>query len=443
MTKRQNLRSRKNALASRRLHHETLEKRELLAADFGLDSGPRLISVAANSGQQFDLDGNNLLTIAPTELTFRFDGAQPLDPATLSAIEFRGSGGDGTFDDGNEITIVPGFLGFENANNSRIVVARFAETLPDDLYSVEVAGFDDTDPNNLIVGLRNTNGDLFSPDAPSDSDRPVQSILMNVEVGPRVVAVVPQPITGTGTSRVQDRNVIQVFFNRDPLANQNLAMVQTTGSATDPSVVQPQFYNLYFTSDTVETGDDGVVRTPTSVKYEPSLNRATLTFDSDLDTYAPNGFGTFRLRVGSSQALPVTLPSDTSDQAADVGDTFVAARDLGITFGTTGDSSVTISGEIEATAGNTVEWPGIDSPGIRQNRRDAQVTGRADTADGINVFYYNFADLYGTDASGFNLENAITPAQQQRTREILDLYSEHLGIRVHRNSRPGASDCHR
>ncbi len=50
-----------------------------------------------------------------------------------------------------------------------------------------------------------------------DPDRPTQEILMNIEVGPRVVAVVPQPITGTGASRVQHRNVIHVYFNDDPL----------------------------------------------------------------------------------------------------------------------------------------------------------------------------------------------------------------------------------
>lgn len=64
MTKRRTLRRRSLRDASRSLHHETLEKRELLAAEFGgVDSGPRLISVAANSGEQFDLDDNNVLSV--------------------------------------------------------------------------------------------------------------------------------------------------------------------------------------------------------------------------------------------------------------------------------------------------------------------------------------------------------------------------------------------
>ena len=155
MTKRRNLRrrpqstSKRGRLSSRSLHHETLEKRELLAAEFGAE-GPRLISVAANSGEQFDLDGTNVQSVAPRELTFRFDGARPLDANTLQAIQFVGSGGDGTFQDGNEVPIIPGFLGFADDSNPRIVVARFAETLPDDQYRITINAFDDTKLQLLI-----------------------------------------------------------------------------------------------------------------------------------------------------------------------------------------------------------------------------------------------------------------------------------------------------
>ncbi len=232
-----------------------MKSAELLAAEFGgVDSGPRLISVAANSGEQFDLDDNNVLSVAPTELTFRFDGSQALDPATLSAIQFRGSGGDGSFDDGNETTIIPGFLGFANEGNSRIVVARFAETLPDDQYVIEVAGFDDTDPAAPVVALRNISGDLFCPPNSADSDRPIQSIFMDIEVGPRVVAIVPQPIVGVDAARTQLRDTVHVYFNNDPLSNPNAGVIDSTNSML--SVVDPQFYKLIYTHDTVENTDD-------------------------------------------------------------------------------------------------------------------------------------------------------------------------------------------
>ncbi|TWU47288.1 Dockerin type I repeat protein [Rubripirellula tenax] len=420
MTKRRTLRRRSTSnTSSRSLHHETLEKRELLAAEFG----PRLISVATNSGTQFDLAGNNPLFEAPREVTFRFDGGQEINPATLSAFKFTASGGDGGFTEGNEVDVTPGFIGL--GDSSRIVIARFASDLPDDQYRISISGYDDT--ANGLVALRNIDGDLFQPTSTINPATPSQDILMNIEVGPRVVAVVPQPIDYTTTPRTQLRNTIHVYFNNDALVNPSTPVVTSTGSPSDPTVVRPAFYNLFFTDDTVETGDD-VVHNPTSVTFEAALNRATLTFSADLSTLTTSGDGTFRLRVGSSQALPTSLAPDTSDITTDVGDTFSAARDLGISFGSAGDASVTIGGVIEAPVGNTVQWPGIDSPGVRDDRRDAQVVGRADTTDGVDVFFYNFANLYGTDASQLPLENAITPAQQQRTREILDLYSQSLGV---------------
>ncbi|TWT83913.1 Dockerin type I repeat protein [Planctomycetes bacterium CA13] len=420
--------------SSRRLHHETLEKRELLAADLGVsESAPNLLSVEANSGRLFDLQDNNRLMESPTQLKFRFDGGQNLDSNTFEAFQIFRSGGDGSFTDGNESRVVPGFIGFEDENGTRIVVARFAETLEDDFYTVQIAGYDDT--NLGIEGLRNTDGEFFAPSLLPDGTRPnAQTIRFEVEVGPRVVAVVPQPVVATGNTHIQERSQIHVYFNADPLSNPGAGEITSTGSATDPSVVQPQFYNLFLTNDTVEPGDDGPANDgaaiqPTEISYDPALRRAVLTFSDDLSTLAgPDGEGTYRLRIGSSQPLPVTLTPDATDETNDVADTFRNSRDLGVAFGGGTDSSITISGEVEPTAGNTIQWPGIDSPGVRDDRRDAQVVGRADTTDGVNVFYYNFADLYGVDAGGNNLENAITPAQQQRAREILDLYSEYLGV---------------
>ncbi len=413
------------ARASRRLHHESLEKRELLAADI---AGPRLISVAANSGENFNLLGDNQLAVAPQQLTFRFDGGQEIDASTLSGIKIFGSGGDGSFSEGNEVEVVPGFLGL--GDTSRIVIARFSSDLPDDQYRISISGFDQTDQG--LVALRNINQEAFQPTGVVAPTSAIQEVQFNVEVGPRVVGVVPQPIVGTGSSRTQLRDTIQVFFNNDPLGNPGTPLITSTGSTTDPAVVQFRFYNLFFTKDTVETNDDGLAFQPTRITYEPALRRATLTFENDLSLLTPvddvGGSGTFRLRIGSSQALPVSLAPVA--EGVDAGDTFAGSRDLGISFGGGNDSSVIVSGEIEPVAGNTIQWPGIDAPALRDDRRDAQVTGRADTIDGINVYFYNFADAYGLDNSSPPqvLDNAITPAQKQRAREILDLYSQYLGV---------------
>lgn len=405
----------------RRPSLQTLERRELLAAQLG----PQLISVAANSGENFRLAQQNILREAPTQLTFRFDGGQQLDAETLDAITIERSGGDGSFAEGNEVRITPGFLGF--GDSPRVVVARFAETLPDDTYRISIAGFDDTGEG--IVGLRNTDGQLFQPLDPIDVTRPEQHVQFRLELGPQVVAVVPQPITGFGETRIQRREQIHVYFNDDPLANP--ALERINNDPADPNfstapVVQPRFYNLFFTGETVENTDD-VVFNPIGVEYEPSLNRAILTFEEDLSNFAPDGAGTFRLRIGSAQDLPGPPQPVDVDLQNNVGDAFATAHDLGVLFNANPES-ILISGEIEPTPDYPVRWPGLDAPGTRDHRRDPQVTGQPDSTPGINVYYYNFAEAYGLDPFGNVLDNAITEAQKRRTREILALYSQHLGV---------------
>ncbi len=161
----------------RTLSHQTLERRELLAANLG----PQLVAVSANSGENFKLAQSNILTQSPTQLTFRFDGSQQIDPATLSAISVVRSGGDGSFGEANDVRVTPGFIGFGESQG--VVIARFAETLPDDKYRISIAGFDDTTQG--IVGLRNTNGELFNDPALGTVARPIKHVSFQVELGRR------------------------------------------------------------------------------------------------------------------------------------------------------------------------------------------------------------------------------------------------------------------
>ena len=445
--------SRKKTLArksDRRLSHETLERRELLAAGLGqVEDGPRLISVSANSGEQFDLQDINTLSVAPTELTLRF-GGDLIDASTIAGIVFRGAGPNGEFfnpetDDASandDIIVAPGYLGFEQDNGTNIIVARFAETLVDDSYRIELAGFDDT--NAGIVGLRDVDGDLLCPPSPLDDSRPTQFVRFDVEVGPRVVAVVPQPIeTTVGGTRIPQQNKIHVYFNNDKLSNPDPSIppISFLGGST-LEVVQPEFYKLIYTNDTVETTDDGDltgqpedrIATPIDVIYTPALNRAELIFASDLEQLAPAAAnansGTFRLRVGSGDALP-SAPIEIN-ASADNGDTFGSAQPL-IDFGQIADptteSVIAVGGVIQSNEPFRSNWPGAtDAVGSRDQRRDAQLTSRIDTNVGINVFPYNFATLYGTDPQLNRLQNAITEVQKERARQVLDLYSERLGV---------------
>ena len=416
----------------RRMNHETLEKRELLAADIGVDDGPRLIAVSANSGEQFDLEGSNVLPTAPTELTFRF-GGELIDAATLAGIQFRRSGGDGSFNEGNEVNLNDegqlGFIGFEQGATGNIIVARFAETLPDDQYIVEIPGYDDT--NAGIVGLRDIDGDLICPPNPTDEARPVQEVRFDIEVGPRVLSVVPQPVVvnADGTAS-PNPNQIWVYFNDDPLSDPTEGVI-STGSGE--AVVNPQFYKLIFTNDTIETTDDPLPIVPSIVSYDPSINRAVLTFPNRLQELAPaaanGGEATYRLRIGSGDAIPRTAPIAVTADGS-LADTFSDAQPLNVNFGSGLQSVLVNSGEIRSEDAFLSQWPGAtDAVGSRDQRRDVALTGRIDTNAGINVFPYNFASIYGEDAqTGLPIDNAITPAQQERAREVLGMYSERLGV---------------
>lgn len=428
MTERRNKLNSRIRNSARRLNHETLEKRELLAAEIGgLMETPTLIAVAANSGEQFDLNGNNVLSESPTELVLRFDGGPAVSGDSLEGIRFISAGGDGSFLEGNEEIITPGFLGFERATDTsgRVVLARFASTLADDQYMIQLSGYDDTDSG--VVSLRNVNDTLFCPPDPADATQPTQDIFFDVEVGPRVLAVVPQPIEGTGANRTQNREQIYVYFNDDPLSNPAAGIVDSNSSLP---VVTPDFYKLIYTQDTVENTDD-IVETPDFVVYDPALNRAVLTFSADLSALpgaaANSGTGTYRLRIGGGADVPLPPSEIVSAEAS--ADVFGQAQSLGVVFGPGTNSVVVTEGLIQNSGEAIAPWPGAyDAAGSRDYRRDAQLVAQPDTQDGINIFPYNFADRYGLDAQNNNLDNAITEAQRQRTREVLSLYSERLGV---------------
>ena len=266
----------------------------------------------------------------------------------------------------------------------------------------------------------------------------MEQVRFEIEVGPLVVGVVPQPIETVSGTRVQRRDQIWVFFNNDPLSNPAAGPVSFNAGSTLP-VVNPQFYKLIYTADTVENTDDDPIL-PINVTYDPTLNRAVLTYPGDLSEIgqaALNGHsGTYRLRVGSGDPLPsppVILPSGGGG-----GDTFNQAISLGTPFSTGTQSVIVTEGLIQNRNPIIPNWPGAaDAAGSRENRRDVELVGRADTQTGINIFPYNFATLYGTDPQGNLAENAITEAQKQRTRQVLSLYAERLGVQFVETERDG------
>jgi hypothetical protein len=196
----------------------------------------------------------------------------------------------------DDIAIEPGFIGL--GETSRQVVMRFDSPLPDDLYHIQILG---TGPG----ALRNLDGSAFGDLTEDDPTRDAGvdfGLNFELDLGAQLLAVVPQPITRDATtgSLSQARNEIHIYFNDD---NLHTAAVSTGDLTVDPSVVDPDFYQLLFTDDTIQNTDDVVYR-PLSIDYDPETDRAILNFARSIDLLG-SGAGTFRLRIGTDEAIPV------------------------------------------------------------------------------------------------------------------------------------------
>ena len=272
---------------------ETLEPRQLLA-------GPQLIGIQPNEGAL--IENGTVRDTAPRVLTFGFDEDQIIDDSTLSGIRLTRSGDDGLFETADDVEITPGLVTLGDPNQNEVVV-RFAESLPDDNYRIEVFGFDDDGLG--VTGLRNIQGDLFQP---SDPNKRSDVIDFELRLGALVEAVVPQPVIRLADgSLTQNRNEIVVYFNEDDLFVEN----DDAGNPTFRSAENPRFYQLLFTQNTVRTTDD-LLFNPDQVVYDASTDTARLIFPSDINNLpgVPLGGGSWRLRVGTSvdERVDLILP---------------------------------------------------------------------------------------------------------------------------------------
>ena len=101
-------------------------------------------------------------------------------------------------------------------------------------------------------------GNLFKPTDPLTRK---DTIDFRLDLGPQVLAVVPQPTNRVNGQLQQQRDAIVVYFDSDKLLVENDA----NGRPTNRSVENPEFYRLIFTSDYLVfsmdlKGDTGVGR---------------------------------------------------------------------------------------------------------------------------------------------------------------------------------------
>ncbi|MCY3007182.1 MAG: Ig-like domain-containing protein [Planctomycetota bacterium] len=429
---------------------ENLERREVMAGDI-LDLDFRLLSVAPNTGETFSTTRSNTLSESPRELIFRFAGGDDVRQSTLrNGIRISRSGGDGVFGTGGvstDIIVTPEYLDFADTANRRVVVARFSQPLTDDLYNVEIFGAGADLPAQGINAVRNVVNDPLKP-RKSGTDR--DSYVFNLELGTKITAIVPQPLNRAANGTLSQKlDTIDVYFNDSELYDRKISTGDLAPKA-DPTVVDPRFYNLIATTDSVSPFDDRVFN-PIKVTFDPATKMASLQFAGPINSLA--GSGTYRLRIGSDSPISSVLNNaivPLVTPATDPQGYLSGAYNINSGVPISNSFSSVFQQEIRTVSNPLqLDFPGSSQePGHRDIQEDRSLRSpdviwgppnfAPDADPEIRTIKYNFMDsqAYGVDSSGRRLFTSITSEQKQRIREVFEFYSRYLGVDFQEYSGP-------
>ena len=179
----------------------------LLISNEGQGVSPELVLVIPQEGGF--VDRGDVLSLAPQELTLRFnEGQQFIDETTDPVRDPNGwlsgeTGGiqvirsvNGVWGDGDDEVVEIGWIGIGDRAND--VVIRFAETLPDDLYRISIIGTDNyIGPDGEAVDpLLNIQQIAFRDGAENEQFE------FELDLGAQVTSVVQQPVVVTGATIV-------------------------------------------------------------------------------------------------------------------------------------------------------------------------------------------------------------------------------------------------
>ncbi|MDB4634476.1 hypothetical protein OAG76_03630, partial [Rubripirellula sp.] len=426
MSKRRNPRKRSLFASSRQLRHEALERRELLAAEFGdylqqpeRAGDPMLIAVSPNNGELLDLDpqdmsANRRMT-APKAMNIFIGGEQPLDETTFRGafqLQYQREGNFGAADVEN---VVIGVI--DPDDSGRGLAIRFADNLKDGFYQL-----------SITTQLQDITGVSYVPRSPvpvpGDATGSLRRdvISFEVETGAKITGVVPQPLSGGA----QSLNTIDVYFDDADLFD--------SGS----TVTQPSFYQLIDTNNTVTTEDD-VIHIPSSVTTDSASARVSLLFNSDLADLVGDVGDSLRLRIGDNDLVSGST-AEVLNESVPVEPGLSAGGAHEVTSVSPGDERWSFMLQqtiVNAGSGlvSMVDNPGgINEPGHRDIELSGEshfaVHGDRDQDNEILEIAYTFLrdQPYGVNSQGQPVYNEMDADQEARFREILEVYGEVMGV---------------
>ncbi|MFO0940772.1 MAG: pre-peptidase C-terminal domain-containing protein [Pirellulales bacterium] len=332
-------------------------------ADLGVGVAPTFTYVSSTNTLTIRLNSNintpttaqqlvDTLNVSPTAapiVTAKVNGGFATakigaNPITYSPIKLTST---------SDVQLQPGQVLVGSAPKQNEVTFRFADSLPNDAYRIEIFGYDD--PVEGVVGLRNSTvsgatGQLF---VPTNAGTRKDTINFNLDLGPKVVSVVPQPVVRNTSGQLQQqRDTVVVYFDESKLFVNN----DSTGKPTSDSAENPAFYQLILTEDTVRNTDDRYFA-PLSAKYNAATNSVTLKFAQDIDQLpgANSGPNTFRLRVGTRESAPIA-PTFSEAAATAISD-----------FNTDGGATFRFVSQVLGKAGSGIQIQVVNSGTLNPN----------------------------------------------------------------------------
>ena len=284
----------------------------------------------------------------------------------------------------------------------------FAADLGDKLYRLQIGGTDDVNNTTATaVGV----GSVFRQ---TDGVSP---------------AFVTNSFLGDGAAGVNDVDLYKLSLTGN--AQLRVRVAPVAGSGFTPALRLFNALGAAVTAGVSVAGNELTYTAPAEGTFFFGLSSA-----GNIAYSAVNGSGA--TGGGSSGGYRLEIFSDRSVSAGDENSSFGKATGLG-TLGLAGqafNAAIDVRPMVPTPAGNLLfpSPPGtVDEPGHREIPLPVEThempASSLSPAEAAAVSYYSFPRIYGTDAQGNPLINAITENQKQRAREIFELYSRATGIR--------------